>query len=93
MDHNDIYKFCSDYNIINLDINSEKHSFRVDTICKLEIAQSDLIKLIEFESKAKTMITTLNEENEIREKHIAVEKAYDEYKLLLLLTQKEKHEI
>lgn len=99
MDHNKIYEFCEKHRIRNLDIkySGELSKFGIpgsgNAMCELEIAQEDLIALIEFEIKAKAIIKHLNEEKELRDKYESVQKAYDEYQLLLAITQKEQNDI
>lgn len=96
MDHTEIYEFCKKRRIRNLEIkySGELATLGIpsggDAICELEIAQDDLIKLIEFEIKAKTIIKHLNQEKELRDRYASVQNAYDEYQLLLAITQKEQ---
>lgn len=99
MEHTKIYAFCEQHYIRNLEIkySGEMSKFGIPgsgvAVCEIEIDQEELIKLIEFETKAKSILKLLDEEKELRDKYTAVQKAYDEYQLLLTITQKEQNDI
>ncbi len=62
-------------------------------ICKLEMPHDNLEALAAFEAEASAVMKQLAEEKELREKNPSVQKAYEAYKVLLNLTQKESNEL
>lgn len=93
----DYFKISNDYNIVN-----ENFNYETEALITLEIPESDLKSIAEFEHQVfnnmrqkghynifKTMLEQKEEEKELRQKNEAVQKAYEHYSLLLHLAKYE----
>lgn len=97
MDSEHLKEFCDEYYIAKLNIVYKRNHLSqlgidvsMGANCELELPYSQLIRLMEIESKANNIIKLLNEEKEIRDRCNAAQKAYEEYQLLLILSKKEQ---
>lgn len=99
MDSTIVYAFCQEYGIAKLNVEyktNELSRFGInvgvagEATCKLEMPQDLLYKLIEDQTATKELLEERKQERLLRDKYESVKKAYDEYQLLLTLTQKEQ---
>jgi hypothetical protein len=87
----DFFKYQNDYNIINSNVEYE-----TEKLYTLEISESELQKISDFESEVfnhmnqkghynmfETLMDQKQQEKYLREKYPAVKKAYENYSLIL----------
>lgn len=103
MSRDHIYDFCQRHSVNKIDIQYRNNDIGLKkfgivsdppaALCKLELPEDSLLEIIELEEKARALIGQATKEEELRALYPSVQKAYEDYQILLRLTNKEQNDI
>lgn len=100
MDSKLIEDFCQEYCVGQISVDYKNYGlsqFGIESkhavICEMKLPHEQLVRLIERQAEAIEMIAQQEKEKDLRLAYDSVRQAYDEYQLLLALTQKEQNEL
>lgn len=99
IDSNTVERFCREYRIEKMSVEylrNDLSSYGIEVsqgaLCKLELPYEQLFRLIETQEESTILMLSQVKEKELRNTYESVQTAYNEYQLLLTLTQKEENE-